>query len=72
MPRRDFIQLGLGGLLGAGFGDLLRLEAASATPAKAGPGKAASGLAGASDCSEIRCSASCRRQRPMVTSTKLT
>ena len=25
MPRRDFIQLGLGGLLGAGFGDLLRL-----------------------------------------------
>lgn len=35
MPRRDFIQLGLGGLLGAGFGDLLRLEAGSVSAAKA-------------------------------------
>ena len=34
MPRRDFIQLGMGGLLGAGFGDLLRLEAATASAAK--------------------------------------
>ncbi|MFM8880468.1 MAG: DUF1501 domain-containing protein [Verrucomicrobiota bacterium] len=40
MPRRDFIQLGLGGLMGAGFGDLLRLEAASQAPAKAGAKKA--------------------------------
>lgn len=34
MPRRDFIQLGMGGLLGAGFGDLLRLEAATASATK--------------------------------------
>ncbi len=40
MPRRDFIQLGMGGLLGAGFGDLLRLEAAAASAAKSGPSKA--------------------------------
>ena len=40
MPRRDFIQLGMGGLLGAGFGDLLRLEAAAASAAKSGPNKA--------------------------------
>jgi len=39
MPRRDFIQLGMGGLLGAGFGDLLRLEAAAASAAKSGPNK---------------------------------
>ncbi len=43
MPRRDFIQLGLGGLLGAGFGDLLRLEAGSVSAAKAA---ASRGLAG--------------------------
>ncbi len=29
MPRRDFIQLGLGGLLGVGFADVLRLQAAA-------------------------------------------
>ena len=39
MPRRDFIQLGMGGLLGACFGDLLRLEAAAASAAKSGPNK---------------------------------
>ena len=43
MPRRDFIQLGLGGLLGAGFGDLLRLEAGGMSGAKAA---AARGVAG--------------------------
>lgn len=43
MPRRDFIQLGLGGLLGAGFGDLLRLEAGSVSAAKA---SASRGLTG--------------------------
>jgi len=41
MPRRDFIQLGMGGLLGAGFGDLLRLEAATASAAKSAMNKAA-------------------------------
>jgi hypothetical protein len=30
MPRRDFIQLGIGGLLGVGFADLLRLRANAA------------------------------------------
>src|SRR5829696_5509589 len=29
MPRRDFLQLGLGGLVGLGFADLLRLQAAA-------------------------------------------
>lgn len=29
MPRRDFLQLGLGGALGLGFADVLRLRAAS-------------------------------------------
>jgi len=43
MPRRDFIQLGLGGLLGAGFGDLLGLEAGSVSAAKA---SASRGLTG--------------------------
>lgn len=32
MPRRDFLQLGLGGLLGLGFADVLRLRANGATP----------------------------------------
>ena len=32
MPRRDFIQLGLGGVLGLGFADLLRLRAAAGVP----------------------------------------
>ena len=41
MPRRDFIQLGMGGLLGAGFGDLLRLEGATASAAKSARNKAA-------------------------------
>ena len=36
MPRRDFIQLGIGGLLGAGFGDLLRLEAGTSLASRAG------------------------------------
>ncbi len=36
MPRRDFIQLGIGGLLGAGFGDLLRLEAATSLASQVG------------------------------------
>ena len=31
--RRDFIQLGLGGTLGLGFSDLLRMRAGAATPA---------------------------------------
>lgn len=31
VARRDFIQLGLGGLLGLGFADTLRLQAATAT-----------------------------------------
>lgn len=30
MPRRDFLQLGLGGVLGLGFADLLRLRAGAA------------------------------------------
>jgi hypothetical protein len=36
MPRRDFIQLGMGGLLGAGFGDLLRLEAGTSLASRVG------------------------------------
>src|SRR3954468_16953666 len=38
VARRDFIQLGLGGALGLGFSDLLRLRASGAEPraAKAG------------------------------------
>src|SRR6266508_1516284 len=32
MPRRDFLQLGLGGVLGLGFADLLRLRAENASP----------------------------------------
>lgn len=32
MPRRDFLQLGLGGVLGLGFADLLRLRAQAASP----------------------------------------
>jgi hypothetical protein len=36
MPRRDFIQLGMGGLLGAGFGDLLRLEAGTSLASQMG------------------------------------
>jgi hypothetical protein len=35
MPRRDFIQLGLGGVLGMGFADLLRLRAEAGTPPSA-------------------------------------
>ena len=34
MGRRDFIQLGIGGMLGLGFGDLLRLRAQAAAPGK--------------------------------------
>ena len=30
IARRDFIQLGLGGMLGLGFADVLRLQAATA------------------------------------------
>src|SRR3989442_13505909 len=30
MPRRDFLQLGIGGVLGLGFADLLRLRAGAA------------------------------------------
>lgn len=45
MPRRDFIQLGIGGLLGAGFGDLLRLEAATSLASQVGLKKSgASGI----------------------------
>src|ERR1043166_4545475 len=36
IPRRDFIQLGVGGVLGLGFTDLLRLRAQAAEPS---PGK---------------------------------
>ena len=36
MPRRDFLQLGIGGVLGLGFADLLRLRA-GASPALAAP-----------------------------------
>ena len=40
MPRRDFLQLGMGGLLGIGLTDILRLRANAAVsspmPAKAG------------------------------------
>ncbi len=43
MPRRDFLQLGLGGALGLGFADLLRLRAGAAPllPSAAGtrPGR---------------------------------
>ena len=35
MPRRDFLQLGLGGLLGLGFTDVLRMRAEAATAAGA-------------------------------------
>ena len=35
MPRRDFIQIGLGGIMGLGLADLLRLRAAAAGPAAA-------------------------------------
>jgi hypothetical protein len=35
MPRRDFLQLGIGGVLGLGFADLLRLRAAGASAAAA-------------------------------------
>src|SRR5882762_3712779 len=35
MPRRDFIQLGIGGVLGLGFSDLLRLRAHAADSAAA-------------------------------------
>ncbi len=35
MPRRDFIQLGLGGMLGLGFADVLRLQARAASPSAA-------------------------------------
>src|SRR5687767_8758873 len=34
MPRRDFLQLGLGGLLGVGMTDILRLQASAASSAK--------------------------------------
>ena len=34
MGRRDFIQLGIGGMLGLGFSDVLRLRAQAAAPAK--------------------------------------
>src|SRR6187455_802394 len=44
MPRRDFLQLGLGGVLGLGFADLLRLRAGAATPQPAaGAAKVLSG-----------------------------
>lgn len=33
MPRRDFLQLGLGGMLGLGLSDVLRLRANAAAPA---------------------------------------
>ena len=36
MPRRDFIQLGIGGMLGAGFSDLLRLEAGTSLASQVG------------------------------------
>jgi hypothetical protein len=32
MPRRDFLQVGLGGMLGLGLSDILRLNAATAKP----------------------------------------
>jgi hypothetical protein len=42
MPRRDFIQLGLGGLLGLSFTDLLRLRAGASVPSPlSSPGKPA-------------------------------
>jgi len=34
-PRRDFLQLGIGGVMGLGFSDILRLRA-SAASAQAG------------------------------------
>lgn len=39
VTRRDFIQVGLGGALGLGLGDLLRLRAASPPPAASRLGK---------------------------------
>src|SRR5919109_2555115 len=39
MPRRDFLQLGIGGVLGLGFADLLRLRAGTApTPVASNSG----------------------------------
>ncbi|HVR36047.1 MAG TPA: DUF1501 domain-containing protein, partial [Methylomirabilota bacterium] len=38
MRRRDFLQMGLGGALGLGFCDLLRLRAAASDPARAATG----------------------------------
>lgn len=43
MPRRDFLQLGLGGLLGLGFTDVLRMRAEAATAAGAAPLSAKAG-----------------------------
>jgi hypothetical protein len=37
IPRRDFLQLGLGGMLGLGLGDVLRFRAAAATRPAAEP-----------------------------------
>ncbi|MBM3846937.1 MAG: DUF1501 domain-containing protein [Verrucomicrobia bacterium] len=37
VTRRDFLQLGLGGMIGAGFSDLLRLRASAAVPSAASP-----------------------------------
>ena len=39
MPRRDFIQLGIGGLIGAGFTDLLQLRALAASKSPSGSAK---------------------------------
>jgi Protein of unknown function (DUF1501) len=38
-PRRDFIQLGIGGLIGASFTDLLQLRASAASKAPTGSSK---------------------------------
>lgn len=46
VPRRDFLQLGLGGMLGWGLADLMRLQAAKPTSAIPTPVPAAAAPAG--------------------------
>jgi hypothetical protein len=54
MPRRDFIQLGMGGLLGAGFADLMRLQAASG-PAPGGSSRPSAAPSGAAAQKPVNC-----------------
>lgn len=51
VPRRDFLQVGLGGMLGLGFADLLRLRAQGAET----PSPSAAGLAGGKVGSDVNC-----------------